>query len=263
MTQIYITIGIIAIIAALVCYVFIRQTIGERQQEKDRLQRVLAKRANDLQQIVSVFPDHFLPKELIVFIYRCIIDAYEQLSKLAPSEKKHIEALKLHSTQLESIVRKPENAKAADLQSVTQINELRQYLNLLGSFLQKSLKRGHISQKQHAHYRQLLKELIIKLAVNNYMISAKQSLEIQKTKLSLHYYDLAKKLLIRETPSNYKDSISMIDLAIEPLLAMEQAEQAEQKASVKEAENAEGSDDNSEWDEFQEESGWKKKNVYD
>jgi hypothetical protein len=263
MTQIYITIGIIAIIAALVCYVFIRQTIGERQREKERLNRVLVKRAKELLQLLSVFPDHFLPKELVVFVYRCIIDAYEQLTKLEPSEKKHVEALKMHSMQLDTTLRNQSGAKAADLQSVNQINELRQYLNLLGSFLQKSLQRNQITPKQHAQYRQLVKEMIVRLAVNNYMITAKQAMEIQKPKLALHYYDLAKKLLERETPNNYQESIRAINQAMEPLLAMEQADQVTQQESTDATVSPAKPEEKSEWDEFEEDSGWQKKNVYD
>ena len=77
MTQIYITIGVIAVVAALVCYIFIRQTMSDKKQEKDRLHRALQKRAKELLQMISVFPDDFLPQEIKVFIYRCVIDAYQ------------------------------------------------------------------------------------------------------------------------------------------------------------------------------------------
>lgn len=260
MTQIYITIGVISLIALLICYVFIKQTIGERHKKKERLQRALLKRGKELLQMVSIFPNNFLPKELLVFIYRCIIDAYEQLSKLYPDDNQYIEAIKVRSAQLENIIRKSDESKCPDLQSVAQINELRQYLNLLGGFLQKSFKRNHITSKQHSHYRQLIKELIIRLAVNNYTISAKQALDIQKIKLSIHYYDLAKKLLIRETPSNYKETIQMINSRMESLLEMEKAEQ---QALAAEINREEESEEDNEWNEFEEESDWKKKNFYD
>ncbi len=261
MTQIYITVAIISIVAILVCYVFVRQTISERQQERDRLQRVLAKRAKDLLQMISVFPPHFLPKELQVFIYRCIIDAYEQLTKLDGSSSEHIESLKVHSAQLENTVRTPERKHTEDLQSTTQINELRQYLNLLNGFLQKSLQRQHITGKQHSHYRMLIKELIIRLAINNYMISAKQSLDIHKTKLALHYYDLAKKLLIKETPTDFQKKIEKINLAIQPLLEREAEEATMQAMAAPDTNDEEG--EQKEWQEFEEEAGWKKKNIYD
>jgi hypothetical protein len=264
MTQIYITIGIIAVIAILVCYVFIHQTIGNRRLEKERLQRALSKRAKELLQMASAFPENFLPKELLVFIYRCIIDAFEQLTKLNPSDGQFIDALKLHSLQLETVIRKPETSKTVELHSITQINELRQYLNLLGAFLQKSMERNHITPKQYSHYRHLLKEVIVKLAVNNYMIAAKQALETQKTKLSIHYYDLAKKLLIKETPSHYKEALEKITIALEPLLQMEQIERAAQDNDEPSSNAAaKVTNDKDEWKDFEDKGDWKKKNVYD
>jgi hypothetical protein len=265
MTQTYITIGIIAIIGLLVCYVFIRQTIGERQREKERLHRALEKRAKELLQMVSAFPDNFLPKELLVFIYRCIIDAYEQLTKLKPAEIQYVDSLKMHSLQLETVVRNTSSHKVEDLQSLTQINELRQYLNLVGGFLQKSAQRNHITHKQHLYYRQLVKELMIRLAVNNYSASAKQALEVQKNKLAIHYYELARKLLIRETPNGYKESIQKINLRLEPLREMEGIEpdiQTEVSANTDGAAPAE-EQEKDEWNDFKEDTEWKKKNVYD
>jgi len=259
MTQIYITVGIIAIVAILVCYVFIRQTISERQREKARLQRVLDKRATDLLQMTSAFPPHFVPKELMIFIFRCIIDAYEQLTKLDNSNAQYVESLTLHTAQLENTIRTPERVHTEQLQSATQINELRQYLNLLNGFLQKSLQRQQISTKQYGHYRTLIKELIVRLAINNYMLSAKQALDTQKHKLALHYYDLAKKLLVKESPTDYQKNIEKINLAIAPLLQME----AEEEALDITEEPGDAASSEKEWDEFKEDDMWKKKNVYD
>lgn len=263
MTQIYITIGIIAIIAALVCYVFIKQTLNDRKQDKERLHRILVKRAKDLLQIISAFPQGYLPKEVMVFIYRTIIDAFEQLTKLNPAEAEYIEALKVHSAQLEAIIRQPESNKSIQLQSTSQINELRQYLHMLNNFLQKSLERHNITQKQYGHYKLLVKELIIKLAVNNYMISAKQATQIDKPKLAIHYYDLAKKLLIKETPANYKNLLQSIESLIQPLTQEEQKAEVDQQVITEDNEQEAQSPEDKEWAEFQEDSGWKKKNIYD
>jgi hypothetical protein len=265
MTQIYIIIGIIAIIAVLVGYIFVRQTIGERKLERERLQRALNKRAKELLQAISVFPEDFLPKELIVFLYRSIIDAYEQLTKLDSSNKDYVEGLQIYTVQLESSIRKPETQKVNDVQSAAQINELKQYLNLIGNFLQKTMQRGLITQKQHAHYRLLLKELIVSLTVNGHTISARQSIEIQKTKLALHHYELAKKLLTKESPAGFKDRVAKINAAMEPLLLLQTTEETELRQQNKNpySDDSQGDDGNSKWDGFKEDSGWKKKNVYD
>jgi len=265
MTQTYIISGIIAIICALVCYIFIRQTISERKLERERLQRALNKRAKELMQAIGLFPEDFLPKELEVFLYRCIIDVYEQLIRLAPTEKGYVEALQAHTAQLEFTVRKPEGQVTEDLQSTSQINEFKQYLSLIGNFLQKSTQRGQITERQHSHYRSLLKELVIKLTVNGHVISAQQSIEMQKLKLALHYYDLAKNLLIKEKPAGCKVQIQKLNTRAQPLLERVQAEEADVREENKHprVHAPEPSDKKPPRDTFEEESGWKKKNVYD
>lgn len=265
MTQIYITVGIIAAVSALVCFVFIRQTISERKLERDRLKRALDKRAKELLQAISVFPDNFLPKELTVFLYRCIIDAYEQLTRLEPSEKSYIESLQIYSSQLETVVRKQEGQQVVELQNAAQIGELKQYLNLISNFLQKSMQRGQISKKQHAHYRLLLKELLVILTVNGNTISAQQAQEIGKYKLALHYYDLAKKLLIRETPEGFKEKVQRFTALMEPLQIYVDAEDAALQEQNKNpySENNPDPEEKDEWSGFKEDEDWKKKNVYD
>jgi len=266
MTQIYIIIGVIAIISALVCYIFVRQTISERKLERQRLQRALNKRAKELLQAISVFPDDFLPKELIVFLYRSIIDAYEQLTKLDPSNKSYIEALQIYTVQLEAAIRKVESQKAHELPNAAQINEFKQYLNLIGNFLQKSMQRGSVSQKQHAHYRLLLKELVIGLTVNGHTLSARQAIEMQKSKLALHHFELAKKLLTKESPAGFQEQLLAINTAMEPLIIQSKAEDAllrEQNKNPHSDEENQDDEEKDEWDAFKEDSGWKKKNIYD
>ena len=263
MTQVYITISIIAVAAALVCYIFIRQTMVHRQQEKDRLIRALSKRAKELMQILSVFPDEFLHKELKVFVYRCVIDAYQQLTKLVPEQTEHVDSLKAYSAQLDVIIRKPENKANIRLQSAAQINELRQYLGLLGRFLQTSLQRNNITQKQFGHYRLLIKGLNTKLAVDGYTLSAKQALEIQKNKLAIHYYQLGKKLLTQETPPGFKEQLQEINTRLAPLLEQENIEESVKETGATQQVITQDNDEDKQWAEFQEDQDWKKKNVYD
>lgn len=266
MTQIYITIAVIGIVALLVCYVFIKQTISERKQEKERLHRALKKRAKDLIQMLSAFPEHYLPKEIAVFVYRVVVDAYEQLTKLEPSEKAYAEGFKFHTAQMEATARQPENRKLQHLQSAAQINELRQYINILSGFCMKSMKRGQISSKQCAHYKALLKELSIHLACDNYNVCAKQAKDNGKPKLAIHFYELAKNLLLKETPADYKSSIQFINEEIPKLQELERAQLSEKErllAEKRDEQLNQPSPEEAEWDEFQEEAGWKKKNIYD
>lgn len=250
MTQIYITIGIISLVALLICYIFIRQTVSQRKQEKERLSRVLAKRANELLQMLSVYPDNFLPSEIVVFVYQCIIEMHEKLCRLQPTNTDYITALKTHKMQLEVIIRNPASGSSPELQNLSQINEIKPYIKLLVGFLQTSCKNNRITKKQYEHYHSLLKALMIKLSVNGSHLTASQALNEGKIKNAIHQYHLAKQLLERETPANYQEQIQKIDHILGPL---QEQEQREQEDKIRE--------ENSQKPEA--EADWKKKNVYD
>jgi len=259
MTQIYVTIGIITLIGLLACYVFIRQTTGNRKEEKGRLNRAMLKRAKELQHMLALFPEHFIPKEICVFIYRSIIDIYQQLCKLEPKESSHMESLTALSSTLENVIKQPENRKIQHIQNTAQINELRQYSGILMRFLHKSAQRKNITSKQLEHYLSLIKGLTTQLTVDTYIIAAKQALEAGKPKLGIHNYELAKQLLIKETPNGHKEQTAHITSLLAPLLKSQEADAAQQSAEAQDTND----DDDNKWAQFEEDSGWKKKNVYD
>lgn len=231
----------------------------ERHKQKERLRRALEKHTKELLKMVSAFPNDFLPKDILIFIYGCIITDYEQLSKLCPNNQQHIDAIKCHATTREDIVRKTEDTQYAELKNISQINESHQYIHLLRHFLQKSLKRHNITTIQHDHYNQLINELTTQLTVNNHTLSAKNACEIKKNKLAIHHYELAKQLLLQETPRAYKESIQIINTKMEPLLEIVANEEIEQQN----ADDERNKDATNEWDSFEADSGWKKKNIYD
>ncbi|MEO0443431.1 MAG: hypothetical protein AAFZ92_06780 [Pseudomonadota bacterium] len=263
MTQVYIIAGVIILIAASICLVFIKQTITKRKKEKKRLHRALDKRAKDLVQMLNAFPPHFLPKDLTVFLFRCIVDSYEQLSKLSPKETEYLEHYKSFTAQMETAMRAPKTSEETTLQSSAQINEIRQYLNYLGRFSQKWMERGNISLKQYANYKDIIKKLITQLMVDNYIFSAKQAIQMDKAKLAIHYYMLGKQLLTKEgTIASKKRRLEVIDHELIRLEAqIKKQEQAEASAPAKS--DGEEAEEEKQWQEFEEDANWKKKNVYD
>ena len=87
-----------------------------------------------------------------------------------------------------------------------------------------------------------------------------------KSRLALHHYDLAKKLLTKESPSGFTEKVHKIDTAMAPLLAQCEAEDdavAEQGRNPHSADSAQEAEEQDEWNAFEEDSGWKKKNIYD
>ena len=160
MTPVYIIIGLIVLTCVLICYIYIKQTIVKRKREKARLFNALLKRSKELLQMLNAFPPHFLPKDLSVFLHRCIVDIFEQLSKLEPERSEFLEQFTLYTTTMETTIREPVNSSQVRLQSSTQINEIRQYLNYLGRFMQKWVQRGNLSDKQYGAYKVTLKNLV-------------------------------------------------------------------------------------------------------
>lgn len=261
MSPVYAIAGMLAIIALGICYIFIRQTLLKKKQEKARLIRALSKRASDLIQMVNGFPDNFLGRDLSVLLFRNIVDVFEQLSQLDSNETQYIENFKFYTKKMEEAqkISKTQEA-AATILSGSQINETRQYLNFLNRFLQKWAQRGNISQKQHSVYKDQIQKLNAQLKVDSYMMMAAQARETEKPKLAIHYYQLAKNLITEEGLSNVKQRQLM---SIEETLPRLMAEMEQQAQSQPEKENTESPEDEG-WAEYEEEEeSWKKKRVYD
>ena len=262
MTAVHIIIGLIILTCALICYIFIKQTIVKKKREKARLFKALENRAKELLQMLNAFPPQFLPKDLSVFLHRCIVDAFEQLSKLEPDRPEFLEQFTLYTTAMETIIRQPAENNDSYLQSSSQINEIRQYLNYLGRFLQKWLQRGNLSERQYSSYKNSLKNLANKLMVDNYILSARKSIDIKKYKLAVHYFTLAKKIMAKEGLSGIqKESLHYINEELAKLTELIKAE--EDAAGIANADITADNNESNEWSGFDENDDWKKKNVYD
>ena len=269
MSQIYIIAGTLCLISLLVCYVFIRQTIVKKQKEKARLNRALAKRAKFLQQMLESFPQGFLPRDLSVLLLRSIVDTFEQLTKLTPDESQYIDQFKLYTTMLEETIKagNKEEQAPVGIDNSNQITEIRQSLNQLGRFIQSWVKRGSISQKQYGLYKAQIKKLAVQVMVDNYMIAANQAVETEKLKLGIHYYTLAKNLITEEGLTTLKRKELMQIAEKLPSLQATLESEIQQRAQDTVAETASNGDmegqQSNQWTEFEEDSDWKKKNIYD
>ena len=264
MTQVYLSVGIILTITLLVCYLFIRQTITKRKKNKLRLHRVLDKRAVELLQVLNAFPTNFLPKDLQVFLYRCIVDTFEQLAQLSPDEPKYLEHLKTYSASMEAIMRASPETNETSLQQTNQINEMRKHLSHLEHFIKKWKQIGNLNEKQYSHYKELLKQLLTQLMVDNYVLLAKQSVRVEKTTLAIHYYVLAKNLLVEGGLEVSKKSyLATINKELNMLEKKAEKEITSNVTLADITENKETSSVQYQWQECEEDDFGKKKSVYD
>lgn len=265
MSQIYVIAGVLGLISLLVCYIFIRQTIVKKKKEKARLQRALVKRAKFLIQTIDSFPQNFLDTELSILLLRSTVDTFEQLTQLVPDENQYVDKFKLYTQKLEDTIKsgKDDDQTQAIIDNSSQINEIRQSLNQLGRFIHSWAQRGNISQKQYGVYKTQIKKLIVQLMVDNYIIAAAQAVETEKAKLGIHYYTLAKNLILEEGLTTIKrKQLSLIEEAV-PKLQATLDNEIQKRAQDKIAEDAETSEEASQWSELEEDSDWKKKNMYD
>lgn len=259
MSSIMIVSGIIAVLIVLVCYAFIFQTIENKRKQKQRVLSALKTRSTNFKYMLSGFPPDFLTKDLTILVNRCLIDLYEQMSKLDPGEPAYMEELQRYTTQLAEAQRSQINTKRTQLDNPQQIKDIRDHLQELHKFIEKLLKRHTITGPQAKTYSRQIQKLILQISVDAYLMYAKQAQQGNKMRLAAHYYTLAKKLLIRENgKQTYSKQIAQLESVVTHLES-----QIVEEAKVKPITQA-APVPSREWDEFEdEEAGWKKKTVYD
>lgn len=255
---------IIVLLVALLAYAFVSQTMERKRKQRKRMLAALKLRTKDFKYMISGFPPDFLSKDLSALVHRCLIEVLEQLVGLEPSNKAYSEELALVSKQLEEAKRKPKKPARTKLTNPQQVKEVKSMLQSLHNFIGQQQQRGNLSMAQFKQYESQIKQLVVQLTVDSYILNAKQAQGSNKGRLAIHYYTLAKKLLAKESGNaDYQTQIEQLSSTINEL-EVELAEQEPEYEADKEAE-AGRENASSEWDEFNKdpEDPWKKKSVYD
>ena len=263
MSSIYIAGIIIVLLIGVVCYAIIAQNLEKKRKQQQRLLSALQVRARNFKFMLSGFPPDFLTKELTILVYRCLVDVCEQLAKLDPKETTYVEELQLYSGQMEEVKRKPSQTKRKALENPQQVKEVKHHLEDLNKFIHQLQKRGSISQSQKESYSRQIKQLVLQMSVDAYLLNARQAEQSEKARLAIHYYGLARKLLVRENAAgDFQKQVARINNAISLLeiqLREEEPDYEETELQVAQKEEAREA-----WDKFSEDDDlWKKKRVYD
>ena len=80
-----VVIGIIAIgLFVLVAIAITMQTVEKNGKEKRRLESSLNTRARNFQYMLEGFPKGFLSRDLQVLVCKCLLEVYQQLSRVNP-----------------------------------------------------------------------------------------------------------------------------------------------------------------------------------
>lgn len=254
MSAIYIVAIIIGVLGVAICYVFITQTIEKKRKQNQRRVLALKKRAKVFRYILSGFPPNFLTREITMLVQRCLSEVLQQLAQLEPKEKGHIEELALISGQMQATQQRTDSGKRPTLQSPQQVKDVKEHLQELYKFLMHLQRRGTIKRAEADDFGDQIKQLVLQISVDSYVLQAKQAKQADKPKLAIHYFTLAKKLIERDESGNYTAQKHKLEKIIAQLEAASDEPKTAPKAGGEMAD---------EWNEVAEAESWKKKNIYD
>ncbi len=263
MSTVSVIVLIVVLLGALVCYAFISQTIAHKREQRQRMIAALKSRSRNFKFILSGFPTGFLPKELTVLVQRSLVETSEQLVELEPNEPRHMQDFQAVSAQMADSQKQVQSGQPKSLDSLQQIKEVKMCLEELHKFIFHKEGKKSLTRNQADHFRAQIKQLVLQVTVDGYVLSGQQARQNNKTKLAIHYFDLALNLLIREGKTGQFDGrIQQLREIIGQL--KEQLTQESPEAELNSQEQAERDEVASEWDKFSEpDDQWKKKNVYD
>lgn len=264
MSSVALITAIIVLLTLLVSWAFIVQNLANRRQQRARLANALKQRARNFRYMLSGPPAQFLPKELTLLVQRSLIQVLEQLAQLEPKVSQYRQDLGLIAQQMAETQGRPEAPpNNQSLQNPKHSQEIKACLEELYKFIYQLEGQKTMPRAQADAYRGMIKDLVLKLTVDSYVLHGRIAQDRGKPRLAIHYFDLALKLMIREGPSGHFDSrIAQLKHSINELQGQETSPEEQAPETPEEA--AEKSQISSEWDKFQQEdAGWKKKQIYD
>jgi hypothetical protein len=267
MSSVAIIAGIIILLVALVCYAFAMQTIQHKREKRKRLLAALGSQARSFKFILTGCPEGFLTKDLKIIVLRSLVEVHEQLAQLEPGNTAHKQDIQQYSAAMADAQRTPPSDANISLASQQQIKEAKMSLEELHKFIFRLESNNRVSRNQADSYRSQIKQLVLKITVDGYILNGKAANQSGKTKLALHNFDLALKLLIRESKAGrFEALIAQLKGTCAELTEKLLAEEDDGLLPMSDEEREEQDALNDEWDKFSDDGSeglWKKKQVYD
>ncbi|WP_019605429.1 hypothetical protein [Teredinibacter turnerae] len=264
MNSIAVIATIVLLLAGLVCYAFIAQTVRQKREQRMRLTAALKSRLRSLKFLLNGFPEGFLPKELNLTVQRTIMEVCEQLARLEPQEPSHVQDLQSASNHLQEAHKQSKPDARAHLENPQQIKEAKVCLEELYRFIHQLEKKGTLSASHAETQRNQIKQLALQVTVDNYVMLGNDAQQGGKSKLAAHYLNQSISLMERDGKrKHFAERIDELKQRLDALNEtlsddseqpeLNQDDRAEQQAQVAE-----------EWSNFgNEDQNWKKKHVYD
>lgn len=120
-----------------------------------------------------------------------------------------------------------------------------------------------LTRAQADAYRAQIRQLVLQVTVDQYVIQGRAAEQMSKTKLAVHYFDLALNLLIRESkPGQFEGRIAQLRDTLDGL--KRQLHDEQENKTISDRDLAEQQEIEDEWNRFgSDEDIWKKKHAYD
>ncbi|MFT7558692.1 MAG: type II secretory pathway pseudopilin PulG [Flavobacteriales bacterium] len=262
MSSILVITLIIILLAGLVCYAFVSQTIQQKREQKKRLTAALKSQSRSFKFMLNGCPTGFLTKELTILVHRSIIEVSEQLSRLEPNEPIHPQEAQTFGNMLTETQRMPARAERVPLSNPQQVKDVKMSLEELHRFVFNLEGQRRLNRQQADAYRAQIKQLVLQLTIDGYLLHGRQAQENEKYKLALHYYDSAERLIVRDDKTG--NSEQKLQVIRANMAKMRELMDDDLMIPIPGATEEEQADLAGEWDKFGENKGdWKKKQVYD
>ncbi len=258
MSSVTIIIAIIVLLASLVCYAFIAQTLVQKRQRRERLLGSLKTKARNFKFMLSAPPAGYLPKDLKLLVQRSLATVCEQLARLEPQVASHKEDLQAVTQQMTETQRQNDERQTRSLDNPQQTKEIKACLEELYKFVFSLEAKRSLTRAQADSYRHMIKQLLLEVTVDAYVLHGKIAKDKEKWRLAIHYFDLGLNLLLREGKNGQFDGrIAQLQQIIAGLKDLADSDSNTTAAAPGPTAAS------AEWDDFGQEPDWKKKQIYD
>ena len=264
MSSVLIIVIIVVLLVGLVSFAVISQSVSHAREKRNRSITALKTKARQLKYMVSGFPKGFLPRDISLLLQKNLLNVLEQLSSLEPQESQHKQDLQWIASLLNDTQRVAQPEATETLENPQQIKEAKLCLEELNSFVTKQEQKGVFNESTAENYRDRMKQMVLELGMDTYILQARSAEQIGKYKLAVLHLENALNMAIKEGYSNgqIQKKVNFLKQKLETT-----RELAEQESSDEQAPKPQHNEEetNEAWQEFENETddGWKKKHAYD
>lgn len=135
------------------------------------------------------------------------------------------------------------------------MKDVKAHLQELYKFLTHLHRRGAIKKVEADDFGEQIKQLVLQISVDGYIVQGRQARQAGKPRLAIHFFGLADKLIEKDTTGRFAGQ----QVKLKQIIAQLEATVGEQPDKPTE----EAPPQDKEWADITQQNSWKKKNLYD